>query len=163
MKSVSDYIYFSSMKIANEFETLHLSATRSINHNEMQRDIKLSTYGILFMGTPHRGGEGVPWAKLALNIVNVAQYTNSEILGHLEENSELLENQQTLFLPISRDFDTTYFYEEYPTMVAGRPVIVCFPMALISVIFSRSSSADISGCTKIFCLSRVTKLTCTGY
>lgn len=82
------------------------------------------------MGTPHRGGEGVPWATLALNIVSVARYTNPEILGHLQRNSEWLENQQTMYLPISSHFDTTYFYERYPTVVAGTSIMVCLMIHL---------------------------------
>ena len=86
----------------------------------------VSTYGILFMGTPHQGGEGVTWGILATNLASVFAKTNREILEHLAKNSEWLEHQQALFLPISNKFETIYFYETHPTpLPVGGSLLVC--------------------------------------
>ena len=75
------------------------------------------------MGTPHQGGEGVTWGILARNLVSIFANTNKEILEHL---AEWLEYQQALFLPISSEFETIYFYETYPTpLPGGGSLLVC--------------------------------------
>lgn len=42
---------------------LHSDRVR-VGNLEDQRSIKLSTYGIIFMGTPHQGGQGVTMGKV---------------------------------------------------------------------------------------------------
>ena len=79
----------------------------------------VSTYGILFMGTPHQGAEGVTWGILASNLASLFANTNSRILEHLAKGSEWLDYQQELLLPISNKFETVYFYETYPTPLPG--------------------------------------------
>ena len=97
----------------------------------------VSTYGILFMGTPHQGSEGVTWGILARNLVSIFANTNKEILGHLAKNSEWLEYQQALFLPISNQFKTIYFYETYPTPLLGGGTLVCSSEVLVPEIHFR--------------------------
>ena len=83
------------------------------------------------MGTPHQGGEGVTWCILARNLVSIFANTNNEVLEHLAKNSEWLEYQQALFLPISNQFETVYFYETYPTPLPGGGALhVCSPWHL---------------------------------
>ena len=79
------------------------------------------------MGTPHQGGEGVTWGVLARNLASIFVNTNKEILEHLARNSEWLEYQQALFLPISNQFDTICFYETYPTSLPGGGALVVCP------------------------------------
>ena len=90
------------------------------------------------MGTPHQGGEGVTWGILAMNIASIFAKTNKEILKHLAKNSEWLEHQQALFLPISSQFETIYFYETYPTpLPGGGSLLVCFSHILVPRCSSR--------------------------
>ncbi|CCX33417.1 Similar to Nephrocystin-3; acc. no. Q6AZT7 [Pyronema omphalodes CBS 100304] len=98
---------------------LILSSSRNERHLPEQKSVKLSTCGILFMGTPHQGGSGVTLGKLAVNIMSLYRYTNQEYLIHLERNSEWLEHQHSLYLPISADFRTVYFYETEKTKLPG--------------------------------------------
>ena len=79
----------------------------------------VSTYGILFMGTPHQGSEGATWGILARNIASIFMNTNKGMLEHLTRNSEWLEYQQAQFVPISNQFETIYFYETHPTPLPG--------------------------------------------
>ena len=123
---------------ADEFQALVLSAICNETHLPDRRYIKVSTYGILFMGTPHQGGEGVTWGVLATNIASVFAKTNKEILKHLKKNSEWLEHQQALFLPISTQFETIYFYETYPTpLPGGGSLLVCLSRILVPRCSSR--------------------------
>ncbi|CAN9243604.1 unnamed protein product [Alternaria alternata] len=69
---------------------------------EEHRAVKLSTYGILFMGTPHQGGSGVALGKLMVNVASLGQYG-----------------------PISSDFVTKFAFEEYATpTVLGKSIMV---------------------------------------
>lgn len=80
---------------------------------EKEKAIKLSTSGILFLGTPHQGGQGVDIGKILASLGSLVTYTSSNIIKHLAENSEWLQQQQGQFSVISGDFDIVYFYETY--------------------------------------------------
>ena len=117
---------------ADRFQALILSASYTETHLPDRRYIKVSTYGILFMGTPHQGAEGVTWGMLARNLASIFTNTNGQILEHLAKNSEWLEYQQTLFLPISNQFETVYFYETYPTpLPGGGSLLVCSSQVIV--------------------------------
>jgi hypothetical protein len=83
---------------------------------EEHRSIKLSTYGILFMGTPHQGSEGVDLQQLALRAANVIMSTDTGISKHLKRDSGWLRQQHGQYEPISRDFVTIFAYETLPTI-----------------------------------------------
>lgn len=86
---------------------------------EEQRSIKLSTYSIIFMGTPHQGGQGL------LHIAKMQGYTSDNLLEYLEGHSELLQQQTSEFTSISRDFEIKFAYETLPTPIfAGNAVEV---------------------------------------
>ena len=84
------------------------------------------------MGTPHQGGEGTTWGIVSRNLASIFVNTNQGILEHLTRNSEWLEYQQKLFLPISNQFETIYFYEKYPTpLPGGGSLLVCSSQVLV--------------------------------
>lgn len=111
---------------ANGSQALILSASYNTTHLEAQKAISLSTYGILFMGTPHAGGGGVTWGRLALNLASIVKHTNVEYLEVLERHSQWLEQQQVHYNSISSRFDTTFFYETYETPVPGGGTIMVY-------------------------------------
>ncbi|KAM3533696.1 hypothetical protein MY4038_003011 [Beauveria bassiana] len=89
------------------------------------RSIKLSTYGILFMGTPHQGGNGVQLARVLANVASLVTAADDRLLKHLERDSEWLQQQQGQYGPISDDFVTKYAYEEYTTpTILGHSIMV---------------------------------------
>ncbi|KAH4334341.1 hypothetical protein HBH98_243290 [Parastagonospora nodorum] len=92
---------------------------------EEHRSIKLSTYGIVFMGTPHQGGSGVALGRLMVNVASVFVAADDRLLRHLERDSEWLQQQLGQYGPISGDFVTKYAYEVYETpTVLGRSMMV---------------------------------------
>ena len=92
---------------------------------EEHRSIKLSTYGIIFMGTPHQGGSGVHFGELILNLASIFGTTNDRVLQHFERHSEWLQQQLGQYAPISRDFVTKFDYEIIPTPITlGRKIMV---------------------------------------
>lgn len=109
---------------------------------EEQRAIKVSTYGILFMGTPHQGGSGVHLGELMLNLASIFVTTNDRILQHLERDSELLQQQLGQYAPISGDFITKFAYKTYFTpIVAGRKIMVSIVYILFVSAALRASVA----------------------
>lgn len=97
-------------------------------HLEEERSIKLSTYGMIFMGTPHQGGQGVNVGEILLNLAKVRGNTNDSLLKHLEEHSELLQQQNSEFTSISQDFDIKFAYETLPTpIIGGTAKVVSLP------------------------------------
>jgi len=92
---------------------------------EEQRSIKISTYGIVFMGTPHQGGNGVQLGKLLVNVASLFVAADDRILKHLERDSEWLQQQLGQYGPISGDFVTKFAFEEYKTPTAlGHSIMV---------------------------------------
>ncbi|KAJ4161661.1 uncharacterized protein LMH87_007687 [Akanthomyces muscarius] len=89
------------------------------------RSIKLSTYGILFMGTPHQGGNGVQLGRVLANVASLVIAADERLLKHLERDSEWLQQQLGQYAPISNEFITKFAYEEYATLtVLGRSIMV---------------------------------------
>ncbi|KAA6410089.1 MAG: nb-arc and tpr domain [Lasallia pustulata] len=96
---------------------------------EEHRSIKLSTYGILFMGTPHQGGSGVHLGELMLKVASIFVTADDKILKHLERDSEWLQQQLGQYAPISNDFVTKFAYEMLPTRIALGKAIMVVPQA----------------------------------
>ncbi|KAK1613488.1 hypothetical protein BDP81DRAFT_513692 [Colletotrichum phormii] len=79
------------------------------------RSIKTSTHGILFMGTPHQGGNGVQLGRVLVNVASIFVSADDRLLKHLERESEWLQQQLGQYEPISGDFVTKFAYEVYKT------------------------------------------------
>jgi len=124
--SKASVLLLSVVYTADEAQALiHSDAARK-GALEEHRSIKTSTYGIMFMGTPHQGGNGVQFGKLLVNAASVYKATTSRLLGHLERDSEWLQQQLRQYGPISGEFMTKFAYEEYETPTAlGHSIMVC--------------------------------------
>ena len=96
-----------------------------VGHNEHLKAIKLSTYGVMFFGTPHQGTNSASWGKVLVNVASFYRHTNKTILNHLERDSEWLETQLEQYKAISSDVFTIFCYESCPTALpAGRSMVV---------------------------------------
>ncbi|KAF5632700.1 eukaryotic translation initiation factor 3 [Fusarium sp. NRRL 52700] len=82
-----------------------------VGHLEHFKAIKLSTYAVIFLGTPHQGGEGIPLAQVLRQISSIVSHTNKRILSKMERNSEWLQELQSDYNAISQEFETIFFYE----------------------------------------------------
>ncbi|KAI5806088.1 hypothetical protein EDC01DRAFT_638617 [Geopyxis carbonaria] len=101
-------------------QALISSNNNSINHNEDLRSIKTSTYGVLFLGTPHMGSDLAHWGKWLESTVRLVTWksiadSNKALVGALEKNSEILQVITDAFLPIAPDLKLFFFWEELPT------------------------------------------------
>ena len=84
--------------------------------------IFLCTYGVVFLGTPHRGSTQAGLGILAANVCKaMLQDANTGILRSLEQDSEVLERIREAFeRMVTRERVKAYsFVEELPTVGVG--------------------------------------------
>jgi hypothetical protein len=87
----------------------------NINEYIPYKSVERSTYGILFLGTPHQGSAAVDLATLILRILSIGFDTNDTILNDLGLHSKALQQQQDQYNQISRRYATKCYYEMYAT------------------------------------------------
>ncbi|KAG8820871.1 hypothetical protein FRC19_008537 [Serendipita sp. 401] len=92
------------------------------------RDIFISTFAILFFGTPQSGANSVQLAELMGRVVSICMSTNDQVLKALNRDSSELENIQKMYSEVGRWINTIFFYEEYATpIVRGMEELVSDP------------------------------------
>jgi predicted permease len=80
--------------------------------------ISESTYGVIFMGTPHRGSEIVPWAMLFSSIANLATLgygVRKNLLRQLHRKSGTLMNISRQFVHRAAALKIVSFIEQEAT------------------------------------------------
>jgi hypothetical protein len=77
----------------------------------------VSTYAVLFFGTPHSGANGVELAQWLGRVSSVFMYTSGTVLKDLGRDSPELESIQQAYLHASDGIKTIFFYEEYRTPI----------------------------------------------
>jgi len=101
-------------------QALAYSASRTGRGIEHLHSIYVSTFAVLFLGTPH-GGSGK--ARLAARFRRVLDTlapskvwdTNGQLLEALREGSEILQNITDQFVPIMKQFRIYFFWEQEKT------------------------------------------------
>ncbi|PVF91573.1 hypothetical protein CPB86DRAFT_802724 [Serendipita vermifera] len=92
-----------------------LALCHGASYNSDSRYIKVSTYGILFFGTPHSGANNVELAQWMGKLLSVYMFTDDTILKDLNRGSTELQSIQTLYLGASERIKSIFFYEVLPT------------------------------------------------
>ncbi|KAK4896822.1 hypothetical protein LTR27_005419 [Elasticomyces elasticus] len=88
--------------------------------DDLYASIQRATYGLVFFGTPHRGGEHVPLGKLAARIVRaVYRNPNNSFLEALEKDSIFADSIAQDFCNVAESFKVVSFYENRPTGPLG--------------------------------------------
>ncbi|PKY08373.1 catalytic protein [Aspergillus campestris IBT 28561] len=97
---------------------------------EHLRSIFVSTYGMLFLGTPHNGSDIAKWGALLQNICTAVMPkkfldSSPQLVKALRSNNETLQNINSLFADIMPRFHIYFFHETLPTDLRGsREMIV---------------------------------------
>ena len=93
-------------------------------HTDHLRSIFVSTYGILFLGTPHKGSDMAEWgsrlewicrATLPKRVFD----TEPQLVHALKKNNETLQNIDRQFVQLITRFHIYYFHEGKPTDLKG--------------------------------------------
>ena len=91
------------------------------------KSIELSTYGVLFIGTPHQGSDSASMAKILFSIQRLFWETSDVMVKHIMRDLEELDRQLSQYLSISGQFVTKFFFESYCTLLlSGIKQLVCF-------------------------------------
>ncbi|KAI1751951.1 ribonuclease-like protein p/mrp subunit [Xylaria castorea] len=96
------------------------SASRTSRHINHLHSIYVSTYGILFFGTPHQGSGTANLATFAQRIIDVLLPsklvdTQAQLLDALKEGSEVLQEITDNFAPLMKDLRIYFFWEQEKT------------------------------------------------
>ncbi|PVF95828.1 TPR-like protein [Serendipita vermifera] len=92
----------------------HATGFNNLLHH---RAIKVSTFGILYFGTPHSGANGVQLAEWLGMLCSIFMYTTNKVVKDLCQGSEQLEEIQHMYLQASDDIKSIFFYETYRTPI----------------------------------------------
>ncbi|KAF8512443.1 hypothetical protein BU17DRAFT_54068 [Hysterangium stoloniferum] len=86
-----------------------------MGHLHAHKAVEISTYGVIFMGTPHQGVDLVEWTQTHMDGRSLESLQVEPLLQHLLLGSEALQQQLTQYNSISARFKTVFCYELYTT------------------------------------------------
>ena len=96
------------------------SASRTSKAIQHLHSIYVSTFGILFLGTPHGGGNKAKLASTSRRMIGALVPskivdTEGQLLDSLQEGSEVLQNITDMFVPLMKVFRIYFFWEQEKT------------------------------------------------
>ncbi|PWY92397.1 catalytic protein [Aspergillus heteromorphus CBS 117.55] len=105
---------------------------RNVSNEKIEhlRSVYVSTYGILFLGTPHNGSDVAKWGLLLQNICSAVMpkkfmESSPQLVKTLKTNNETLQNINSLFADITSRFHIYFFHETLSSDIKGtRELIV---------------------------------------
>ncbi|KAL8673688.1 MAG: hypothetical protein Q9168_001903 [Polycauliona sp. 1 TL-2023] len=85
------------------------------------RSITISTYGILFLGTPHLGLNAAKWTEWSHEVIRttLGDGLQTQLLEALKPNSETLQNIDRHFIELTKPLHIFYFHEMQPTKLGN--------------------------------------------
>lgn len=105
--------------------------SRSISSSRLEhlRSVYVSTYGIVFLGTPHNGSDLAKWGSLLQHIASATlprKYfdSSSHLVDALKTNNETLQNINVQFNEIIPRLHLYLFYEAKPMDMKGTKAFV---------------------------------------
>ncbi|KAG5987336.1 hypothetical protein E4U43_005118 [Claviceps pusilla] len=98
-------------------------------HHEDYRSIFVSTYGLIFLGTPHAGSDAATWGLMLQGMADAIMprrffESESVLLKTLKKENETLANINNHFLDIYQRFRIHMVHENHKTDVKGTKITV---------------------------------------
>ncbi|KAH8587436.1 hypothetical protein B0O99DRAFT_601687 [Bisporella sp. PMI_857] len=108
---------------------LELSNDLTSRHADENRNIFVSTYGIIFLGTPHTGADPAKWGLVLERMVHTlvprrVMSSESQLVKTLQSNNETLQNINLHFLDILPKFRICMAHEEMETDLRGTKAFI---------------------------------------
>lgn len=108
---------------------LNMSDDVETKYSDELRSIAVSTFGIIFLGTPHTGADPAKWGIMVERMVSAlipkrAVHTESQLVQTLQTNNETLQNINLKFLEIYDKYRIDMVHEAVPTDVAGSKTFI---------------------------------------
>ena len=104
-------------------KALAYSSTRTSKHVEHLYSIFVSTYGILFFGTPHHGTENGEWMAASAREMlstHTSSLKESQLLSVIQKDSETLQAITDQFSSLMKQFHIFFFWEEVESDMENR-------------------------------------------
>ncbi|CAG9941268.1 unnamed protein product [Clonostachys rosea f. rosea IK726] len=100
-----------------------------VRHHQIYRSLYVSTFGLIFLGTPHTGADVASWGLMLQAMSDVViprRFFESEsvLLRTLKKDSETLANINNHFLDIYQRFRIHMVHENHKTDIKGTKIIV---------------------------------------
>ena len=101
-------------------QAMAYSADRTSKSIQHLHSIYVSTFGILFLGTPHDGGNKAKLASTSRRMIgalvpSMIIDTEGQLLDAMREGSEVLQNITDMFVPLMKNFHIYFFWEQEKT------------------------------------------------
>lgn len=108
---------------------LELSNDLQSKNADDNRSIFVSTYGIVFLGTPHNGADPAKWGLILQGMVTALvpkkiMHSESQLVKTLQSNNETLQNINLHFLDIYQKFKICMVHEAAPTDLKGTKTFI---------------------------------------
>lgn len=115
-------------------QALAYSASRTSKLVEHLHSIFVSTYAVLFLGTPHNGSSKANLASIGRRMIDAlvpskVWDTEGQLLDALREGSETLQNITDMFAPLMKNFRIYFFWEQEKTDFGVTKDYVCYKSA----------------------------------
>lgn len=125
-------------------QALVYSASRMGHKVEHLRSIFVSTYGILFLATPHDGSDKARLGSYLQKIVdsclpNKLIDTSGQLVDSLDPGSEVLQEITDNFVPLMSRFCLFFFWEQEKTSLKWTNDYVCLQPCLFPALLSRDA------------------------
>ena len=108
---------------------LNLSDDLESNYAAELRKIAVSTYWIIFLGTPHTGADPARWGIMVEKMVSAlipkkVVHTEDQLVKTLRTNNETLQNINLKFLEIYENYRIDMVHEGIPTDLKGSKTFI---------------------------------------
>lgn len=125
--------------IIDREKALAYSASRTSKLIAHLHSIYVSTFAILFLGTPHDGSNKAKLASTSRRMVGALVPskivdTEGQLLDALQEGSEVLQNITDMFVPLMKDFHIFFFWEQEKTNMGFTQDYVRLPSVMQSIL-----------------------------
>ena len=88
--------------------------------DERYKDIRAATYGIVFFGTPHRGGRGAELGDVVARVIRALNRNpGNSFLEALKKDSSIIETLTQSFRHQSEHYQVLSFFETRPQKSLG--------------------------------------------